>query len=263
MKKALFFGLIAGFLYGSGLTYYISNEKFKEEAKFNLSKNITNADLVKPNPPNLDNISLPNEIKEDEAIIMVYVSGIGGYNFKLPVSTKEYFKYKKMTHTKKDLDDLVNFVTYNNKGIRKKAKRMTEEVNSPEEKAQLLHDFVLSHIYDASIEKDKDYVKYPIETMVERSGDCEDFAILGAALMKSIDLDVALILFPPPKGKNEGHMGIGVNGNFSGHYFNIDGKKYFYAEPTGTDWLNNKATWKIGEMPDKYVSRKANIYIVN
>ena len=68
---------------------------------------------------------------------------------------------------------------------------------------------------------------------------------------------------PPKEGERAGHVGLGIKGDFSGRFFNVDGKKYFYAETTGTEWLTNPATWKIGEMPPEYISREVEVYVVN
>lgn len=41
-----------------------------------------------------------------------------------------------------------------------------------------------------------EYPKYPIETLVEKRGDCEDRAILAAALLKRMGYEVALLVLP-------------------------------------------------------------------
>ena len=205
--------------------------------------------------------NLPLSIDEDKAFIMVYADGIDGRSYRLPTPTSEYFRFKQRNHTIRDYVDYTNFVTYDNKTVKGHAESLTSHLSSQESKAQLLLDFVHSHIYDKSIEEKADYVRYPLETMVERNGDCEDLAILGAGLMKSIGLDVALVVFPR-EGEKAGHAGVGVNGNFSGHYFNVEGKKYFYAETTGTNWLTRPAKWKIGDLPPDFNSRPVNIYII-
>ena len=207
--------------------------------------------------------SLPENIARDEAFIMVYVDEIGGKSYKLPVSTQEYFRFKQKPHRRKYQTDLVNWVTYYNQTIKTYAEFMTKDAKSLEEKAQLLLDFVhRTHVYDNSIEKDRDYVRYPIETMVERNGDCEDAAILAAALMKSIGIEVALLYFPPLEGENGGHVALGVYGNFKGDFYHFDGKEYFYAEAAEADWLQTHFQRKIGEMPSNFKTRTAEIHVV-
>jgi len=252
---------------GSAVNYHSVNkiseeyeERLEQELRKNLSKNVLKAEIVQ-SPPSTEYL-LPENIANDKALIMIYAEGINGHDYKLPLFTTEYFKFKQMPHQKNGRAYLVNWVTYNNQAIKSFADAMTKDL-VPEKKAQVLLDFVHQQIYDLRIEENEDYVRYPLETLVERNGDCEDLAILGLALMKSIGLDVALVGFPPKSGEKYGHVGIGVNGNFSGSYFNIYGKKYFYAESTGTVWLNQQSNWKIGDMPPDFAAKAAEIYIIN
>jgi hypothetical protein len=88
-----------------------------------------------------------------------------------------------------------------------------------------------------------EYPKYPIESLVEEAGDCEDHAILAAALLKRMGIDVALLFCP-------GHVALGVAGaeGLPGTYVEDPrtGIKYFYGETTA-------AGWEIGELPKDLV----------
>jgi len=93
----------------------------------------------------------------------------------------------------------------------------------------------------------KEYPRYPIETLVVGKGDCEDTAILTAALLKEMNYDV--VLLSPPK-----HMAVGINcPTCSGANFSYNGKKYYYLETTGNNW-------KVGQMPSKYNGQKVLVY---
>lgn len=92
-----------------------------------------------------------------------------------------------------------------------------------------------------------EYPRYPIETLFDRGGDCEDTSILTAAILDHMGYDVALI--NPPK-----HMAVGIALPYAyGRYYNHDGKKYFYLETTGQ-------YWEIGEMPEEYINQSAYVY---
>ena len=84
-----------------------------------------------------------------------------------------------------------------------------------------------------------EYPKYPIESLMEEAGDCEDQAILTAALLKRMGYDVALLICP-------GHVAVGVAGaeGLPGTYVTdpTTGIRYFYAETTADGWL-------LGELP--------------
>ncbi len=187
--------------------------------------------------------NLEETLKENESLFIFDAKKIVGKECKFSISTQEYLKYKQMKHRDDSDNDFTEWVTYNDTTIKNIATKLTEKLKSPEKKAQRLLDFAQSHIYDQCIERDRDYIKYPIETIVEHRGDCEDFAILGAALMKSIGIDVALISIPPAENRGA-HMALAVNGNFpEGNYYRYSNKKYFYAEAT-------YPFWDIGKIPE-------------
>lgn len=83
-----------------------------------------------------------------------------------------------------------------------------------------------------------EYPRYPIETLVEQGGDCEDTAILLAALLRSMGYK-SILLSPT------GHMGVGlaVDGKLAGTGLEYQGETYYYVETT------NKG-WGIGDYPD-------------
>ncbi len=93
-----------------------------------------------------------------------------------------------------------------------------------------------------------EYARYPIETLVDNGGDCEDTAILMAALIR--DLGYGVVLLNLPK-----HVAVGVAGDESVHgtYWELNGTKYYYLETTGENW-------GIGEIPDEYRTARATIY---
>ena len=72
--------------------------------------------------------------------------------------------------------------------------------------ANLVLAFVQSLPYvpdDVSTPYDE-FPKFPLETIVEGGGDCEDTSILYATLMKILGYDVALVAYP-------GHMMVAVH----------------------------------------------------
>lgn len=78
-----------------------------------------------------------------------------------------------------------------------------------------------------------EYPKYPLETLVDGKGDCEDSSILAAALLNQMDYDVVLLYYPS-------HLAVGVQmENFSPYYvdytpkyYDFQGKRYYYVETT-------------------------------
>ncbi len=196
-------------------------------------------------------VSLDNLIQD--SIILAMCDNVGGFAYKIPILASEYFDYKVRSHQVVSGAELTSFVTYDDAKIKKVAETITQQCTTPEGAAEVIMEFVHQHVYDSLVEDayGRDYVKYPIETIVERSGDCEDLVILGAALMKARNIDVALLEFPDTTGQGFGHLALGVCGNFNGGFYEMDGKKYYYAEATGTEWPFSPATWKIGQLPEE------------
>jgi transglutaminase-like putative cysteine protease len=78
-----------------------------------------------------------------------------------------------------------------------------------------------------------EHPKYPIETLMEQTGDCEDQAILLAALLKLMGHEVALLILPT-------HVALGIAGlNLNGIYLTDPGTntRYYYVETTVDGWL--------------------------
>ncbi len=95
-----------------------------------------------------------------------------------------------------------------------------------------------------------DYPKYPIETLMEGAGDCEDSSILLATMLKELGYGVAIIYYP-------GHIMVGIAGadNEVGTHFTVDGVKYFVMETTVYGW-------KWGQLSNKYEGESAYVYVV-
>lgn len=98
--------------------------------------------------------------------------------------------------------------------------------------------------------EDEEYPNYPVETLVDRAGDCEDTAILAAALLEAMGYDAVLIRFTSPDEGEPGHMAVGVavTGVTGGSSYRYDGRTYYYLETTST-------SWELGEMPPDVSSK--------
>ncbi len=77
----------------------------------------------------------------------------------------------------------------------------------------------------------KDYVRYGYEMVLDEKGDCEDHAMLFAAIMSHWCIDSILLDFP-------NHIAVAVNETEfsrqpSGKNYSYDGNTYYFAEPTG------------------------------
>ena len=115
-------------------------------------------------------------------------------------------------------------------------------------------DFVLSFVQSLRYEPDNltgydEYPRYPLETLAEGGGDCEDTSILFAAIIRQMGYGAALLRFDSAH-----HMAAAVsirrdvvenwNTEYPLTYFEKDGRLYAYCETTGTGWrIGEEPTW--------------------
>ena len=96
----------------------------------------------------------------------------------------------------------------------------------------------ISYVEDGST----DYPQYPVETLFLKKGDCEDQAVLMAAMLQEYGYECAFVY----STQNEaGHASIAVKdkyGIFSGDYCLIGGEKYYFLECVNLGW-------QIGQLP--------------
>jgi hypothetical protein len=110
--------------------------------------------------------------------------------------------------------------------------------------------FVLAFVQELPYTSDLEYMgrnfpRYPIETLVDGTGDCEDSSALFASVISNSEFfnyGAALIII-------DDHMGVGVSGNegVGGVYFQVPSSpmRYYFCETTGRGYA-------IGEMPEDY-----------
>jgi hypothetical protein len=100
----------------------------------------------------------------------------------------------------------------------------------------------IPYSYDEETTDYAEWPRYPIESLMDETGDCEDVSILAGAVLARLGFQVALLEYP-------GHVALGIAGadGIPGNYVNDRerGKRYFYAEATAKGW-------HIGETPAEY-----------
>jgi RNA polymerase subunit RPABC4/transcription elongation factor Spt4 len=110
-----------------------------------------------------------------------------------------------------------------------------------EAKINFVLSFVQSIPYiedEASVSLDE-YWRFPVETLYDNQGDCEDKSFLFASLMESMGFDAVILIF-------DSHAAVGVEcSGVYGSYYSYEGNKYYYCETTAEGWA-------IGDIPDQY-----------
>lgn len=126
------------------------------------------------------------------------------------------------------------------------AKEFSRNANSDLDKITMALAFVqsLPYVHDADSKGADEYVRFPIETLVDGCGDCEDKVALLTALLYEMDVDFILLVLPE-------HMAIGVHcdGIEAERYLGFHGKRYYYLETTMTGW-------QIGQIPEDYAEAR-------
>ena len=100
--------------------------------------------------------------------------------------------------------------------------------------------------YSADLEStnNPEYWRYPVETIADGTGDCEDTSVLLAALLRRVGYRCSLFVFDDHVA-----VGVAVPDHLPGDHAVHDGVKYYYCETTAEGW-------HVGEVPLRYASRK-------
>jgi len=203
---------------------------------------------------------LPEDIQEtpssEELIIREYSWSYGGmdWTWELPVHQRMYDYFKELPrpptmnysiYVTNPLDD-----PYIDRLVEKINGAAVRENYSEYQTVEFATAFVqnLPYTYDSATSPFDEYPRYPVETLVDNGGDCEDTSILLASILNGMGYGVILIELP-------GHCAVGVKGgaNIYGTYWEYKGEKYYYIETTNSGWA-------IGELPDEYAGVSANTY---
>jgi len=121
-----------------------------------------------------------------------------------------------------------------------------------------------------------DYYKFPLETLFQQGGDCEDKSILLATLLYILGYDVVLFAMEVQFQGLYGHVAVGLNvknktgpfARYLQYYYSYDGKDYYYMESTGSESLvttaggiENVHYW-VGISPEAAGARIYNLTVI-
>jgi beta-lactamase superfamily II metal-dependent hydrolase len=208
--------------------------------------------------PPVTTIPLPTDIKEVSQSMELITRNFswiyqGEWSWEGTVSRSLYEYYQKLPRP--PTDDYSVYVTHPLDDdyidlLVNKLKKVANEAGFTEyETVEFAAAFVQSLPYalDYVTASYDEYPRYPVETLVDKGGDCEDTSILLASIIDKLGYGVVLIMLP-------NHVGVGVKGgeNVYGTYWEYKGNKYYYIETTGEGW-------GIGDLPGEYTNIEASI----
>lgn len=139
--------------------------------------------------------------------------------------------------------------TYLQQVAEKLQEAASEEGYEPYDEVSLVLAFVQSLPYtkDSVTSRYDEYPRFPLETLADNGGDCEDTAILFATIVRIMGYGAVYISLPD-------HYAVGVLGeDLPGYYWTYEEERYYYCETTGDGW-------KIGDLPTEYEDVEAYVY---
>ena len=170
------------------------------------------------------------------------------YQISLEIPINDYQNYynssvNRIPQNENNIDNaMLRFVTTDDKTIEDLSKKLEDIAKENDFDDITTANFILKFVQETiSYTLDEDtkgcieYWKFPVETLVEKKGDCEDTSVLYAAVMDNLGYDVAILFYTwLEDGKSVGHLSIGVHleGDHGDYELDRLGKKYYYCETT-------------------------------
>ncbi len=178
------------------------------------------------------------------------------YSYTLNILYSDYIGYVNRDCSRQSgtEDEDRAYVTSDDKYVRELAEYFTGKTNGWTDYNRM--SFVLAftqyieYVSDTESEGTEEYWKFPLETLFEQNGDCEDTSILFCAIASAMHYKSAMLLF-------YGHMAAGVelpDGSISknskaGDPFPEGGVNYYYCETTSTEYTERTSLWSSTPVP--------------
>jgi len=227
----------------------ISNEANRKnlDLKFNNVENtISKNELTEGSQAKLwYNVNVPEDIDPSTKFLRrSYNWRFDNRNWKfsldIPIKTYETYENSKVNRMPQGVSNeaMRSFVTYDELVVEEISQGLSSLVKNEEfssvDFVNYILRFVQTNIVYSSDEETKgsdEYWRFPVESLVEKKGDCEDSSVLFSSIMKSLGYDAALLFYV--LDDDLGHIAVGIHlDDFPGEYVSYGGKKYYYCETT-------------------------------
>jgi hypothetical protein len=178
------------------------------------------------------------------------------WDWNLSIPQDIYNAYKSVPDSTRTRDGPAGYdmmITTRDTFIQNLAERINETTTqlgyNSYEQANFVLSFVQSITYNSDLNTTgfEEYPRFPIETLVDQTGDCDCKAILYVTLILTLN-DGAVFINPTD------HLAVGVLGDgLHGTYWSYNNQTYYYAETTGVGFT-------IGQLPDEFQGKTAYVY---
>lgn len=161
------------------------------------------------------------------------------------VSSDEYSAYQQMTRNEEQPSDFSKYVTATESSVVEIADYLVRECEarnfSDYETIWLALDFVhaVDYVSDADSKGADEYPRYPLETLIDGVGDCEDTAALFSSMTGAMGYESVMLYVYAIFGAGSNHMASAVTGaDMPAGSCTIEygGLTYGYCETTSGDW---------------------------
>ncbi len=170
------------------------------------------------------------------------------YSLQVNITSDEYQRYREdnIARQARSFTQMVQladqYVTSDDSVIREVAasfERTRDDLGLDKTKTiELVLSFIqtIAYVEDSESTLRDEYWRYPVETLQDKVGDCEDKVFLFASIMEAMGYDAVALFF-------DGHAAAGIDlEGAKGSHYSYEGTEYYYCETTSYGW-------DIGETP--------------
>jgi hypothetical protein len=172
------------------------------------------------------------------------------FSFDLNISGPSYYQQRALNMNSTDPNtqiDYANHVSSSDPALNQAARAIKNIATSMGYDSEDTLNLALAFVQIPAIRYDSDqnttghvdYARYPVETLVDKVGDCDCKSILFLSLIQTAALNYNGVLLEYLG--NPGHMAVGVAGSFDDHSrvfsytsYQYLGQKFYYCETTGS-----------------------------
>jgi hypothetical protein len=184
------------------------------------------------------------------------------FSIEIPVEKYEEYKYADVERIpqRKGPSAMRKFVTSDDEIIQNIANQLKEFAEDEKYNDSATGNFILRFVQtiirynlDNKTHGCTEYWSFPVETLVDKQGDCEDTSVLFASIMDALKYETILLFYI--LDEDYGHLAVGIHlYETLGEFVTYGGNKYYYCETTTQGYNIGRLPPDIEGEPDKIIS---------